>query len=193
MCEERLLKTVKDFNDGSLVIDEELVKSFASMPLKSLGLDKYIGYLTRVELSRDPVSDQLPFDVSMHHQSHSEVALSMIRRLQADMTIHADIVNNGKTPKFLMVLDDDARAFVASKDPAKLQHAIDEITRLIEALLKLRDKDMEYVNGSIPYSLDKANEVPDIMKEDTPNRAEVCRYVLNRFSGQETHICKYLI
>lgn len=145
---------------------------------------RYIGYLSRLELKREPVGEQLPFDVSRHSQAHSEVAISMIQRLQADMKIYADLVNHGRTPKFVPVLDDHARAFVEHTNPEALDKAIVDVQKLIELLDKLRAQDMDYVNKSIPYSVEHANAVP---LENANTDAH--RYVLKRFCGMETFIC----
>lgn len=84
MCEQRELRPVEKVGDN-ITIDEDILTSFSTFPLRPIGLESYIGYLSRLELHREPVSDDLPFDVSKHSQAHSEVAISMIQRLQADI------------------------------------------------------------------------------------------------------------
>jgi len=189
MCEQRELRTVGKAGEP-IAIDEDLINAFSSFPLKPVGLDSYIGYLSRLELNREPVSDHLPFDVSKHSQAHSEVAISMIQRLQADMRIYADLVNHGRTPKFVPVLDDHAKAFVEHTNPETLDKAIADVQKLIELLLKLRAQDMEYVGKSIPYAVEYANAVPTSENATTDSH----RYVLKRFCGMETFIwLDYLI
>lgn len=101
------------------------------------------------------------------------------------MKLYADLVNHGRTPKFIPVLDDHAKAFVQHTSPEALDKAIADVQRLIELLQKLRTQDMDYVNKSIPYAVEHANAVPTGEKATR----DTYRYTLKRFCGMETFIC----
>ncbi len=71
LCDKRYLRTVspKDgLADHQLILDDDTRNAFADNPLSPLGLDKHISFLAREALHKEPVTDQLPFDVSAHPQ-----------------------------------------------------------------------------------------------------------------------------
>ena len=100
-----------------LILDDRTRQAFSSGPLTEIDIDKYVVYLSREELKREPVSSALPFDVSLHSQARSAVALSMIARLENDMKIYADQQNDDKTPKCYYLLDEDVTDYVTKSSP----------------------------------------------------------------------------
>lgn len=149
--------------DSRLKLDEEERKAFITAPLASILLDKFVTFQSRTEMKKEPVSDQLPFDVGRHPQAGSAVALSMIERLHNDMKIYADQQNHGKVAKCLQLLDEDVQAYVSKKDPQTneaLQRVIQHLEDLIKLLLTIRDADSDYVANAIPFVTKQANHVP---------------------------------
>jgi len=219
MCEERTLNTIEPKQATSaehrrvpetLTLDGHTRHAFASGPLSELDLDKYVIFLSRDQLRRDPVSSALPFDVSQHSQAKSAVALSMIARLENDMKIYADQQNNGKTPKCVYLLDEDVTEYVTQSSPEtqkKIKEAIAHLENLVAHLLSIRESDSAYVNNAIPFIRSQANYVPlppvselsqdkegDKEKEkddqvaENPDALEKYKFVLKRYCGQESDL-----
>ncbi len=144
------------------------------------------------------------------------MAISMMERLEQEMRHYAELQNHGKIAKLKLLLDQDIEAY-ARKDPDAmpfLSEVISHVQQMIEELLSLRDKDATYINNAIPYVVNRANDVPLPPAEQiTPSKiddmeieakekgkdkdhrsiediaAQYC-FVLQRYCGQETHICK---
>jgi hypothetical protein len=192
---------------GMLSFGKNGFSSFAGFPLSSLNLDEYIVYLTRAEGNSSPVSEILPFDVSKHSQSKSEVAQMMITRLKNEMKEYASQQNNGKFPKLRGLLNDDIE-FLTALDDASTLKRLEKVNALkislnglIDKLLGLREEDNQFISKAIPHIISLANvvELP-VADQDDQNSSRssdaLARYafVLNRYYGKESYLwLEYLI
>lgn len=159
-----------------LTLDEATRTAFASGPLAEIDLEKYVVFLSREELKRGPVSSMVPFDVSLHSQAKSAVALSMTARLQNDMKIYADQQNNGKTPKCLHLLDEDITEYVIKEAP-DAQERIEKVCPWLALLNVLTRKHIGDTTHADPYrhsSRDKGSRRPVRQR----------RYSIHQVSGQ---------
>ena len=80
------------------------------------------------------LSGHLTFDVSHHPQAQSEVAKSMISRLELDMKTFADRENTASEPRLLFLLDSDCEELVTDPMGAKMAEAEKTLKAIVDSL-----------------------------------------------------------
>lgn len=97
---------------------QEELEDFATLPLRSIGLEQYVRLLSRQELKLPEVSSKMPFDVSHHpqvvgimclcdtlSQAQTSAALAVLTRLNNDVQVYAAQCGTKPTPKMIGMLD----------------------------------------------------------------------------------------
>ena len=173
-------------------VSEDKLEAFRCAPLAVLGdLSQYCLNLSRQEAGLPGVSDAIPFDVSKHDQSRSEVARSMMSRLRDDVMHFANQHNQGSHPRLPFLLTDHIDTCVADPSSTLLSQAIDKLSGLITDLESLREADYLCLNSTLPLLSSIANTVPlpDKSKADM-SESDLAAYsfYLRRYTGGEVHL-----
>ena len=85
----------------SVIVGQEELDAFMQMPLQASDLSPAAVSRTRAERGLPPLPDRLPFDLWKHPELKSELARSMLNRLQVDMKYFSERENKGDPPLFL--------------------------------------------------------------------------------------------
>jgi len=130
-------------------------------PLGPIGLDDFI----KVEEKKNNLPGTMPFDLSKHNSADSHVAREMLKRLEKDMKLHADMENARRVPAILGLMESDFTPLSANSPDAQIlgslvAKGIATLEKLIERLLRLRQVDAKQIDLLTETLIEKANKVP---------------------------------
>lgn len=165
-----------------LELSESDIDAFMTLPLKVIGLDKFIRLISRSDVNRPEVAGTLPFDVSNHFLAKSAIAKSMINRLGVDILDYASAINNDLKPRLNLLDYLESRSPEISK--GELESAVRVLETLVNELEALRCSDTSYVGKALPWLEEQVNSVTLTSATTTSKLL----YLLRRFSGQEATI-----
>lgn len=167
---------------------------FMSSPLQSVvSSDPAVSVFstsTRAALGLKPLPDILPFDVSKHEQARSDIAKSMLTRMQIDVKEYADAINS-KVIQSLACLTPIVNKSIATPEEEERAQLISEaeaaLLQLQRTMKALRTADQRCIDLATPTVLEIASQVtiPPTEEAGGADLRERCRYLLRRESGHE--------
>eukprot|EP00760_Papus_ankaliazontas_P009215 PhM_4_TR13981/c0_g1_i1/m.81553 len=196
-CNKRTLglPIVGDLNlvgddERALAFSEVELKELVTTPLKSLGVDELVVFMSRKELQLPLLPAELPFDLSNHPAAKTTVAKQMMSRMTTDMNDFATNANDSKAPKLKMLLSETVvRELTNGGNSAHLHEIIAELNALRSKLTALRDTDTNFTGRALPVIQRTANHL-----EISKDSAEAITLYLRRLGGQEATLSlDYLI
>ena len=176
-------------------LSSEDILAFSDQPMSVLKLTDYVTQTTLKERGIDAVDDEMPFDVRRHPIARSNMSQSTLDRLRDDVRDYATQQNGGVEAELRLFLEKDAHAYVNQPNSAGLSSAVDQVRKLLNALVELQQKDTVYTGQLINHILRTVNGVVsstpppngEMTKDDDASRAKYA-FSLARYSGQETTI-----
>jgi len=166
----------------------------ARQPLRQVF--SYLVQSTRQEFGLEDIDSVIPFNVSKHDAAANAVAKSMLKRMQDDVEFWAKTANSSSAVSLVVMPRAALREFCdGSDDTSKIQAAVEGISKLLEKLHEIREKDSKVVEEMLPLLTHAANWVnlnessSSLVEGDKAGeRTERVAHVLRRESGQETFI-----
>lgn len=154
-CSKRLLRNFK-VDGKNVTFDDKDRLAFSVQPLSPIGLEQFIVFVSQTKISGD-----MKFNVQGHPDSLSHVAQELLTRLNADVKNYQQMVNEGKQPRIVGLLDTDIASIITgdANKPRVLGDALGQISSLISSLEELREVDQSQVPDSMSFLLDHANQV----------------------------------
>ena len=202
-CAKRTLNVISSSQVSDLSVDTQACTMFRERPLQSILADDPSGSLvstmTRQDLCVDELDGALPFDVSRHQQARSEIAQTMLRRMEEDANEYAASVNTAAIESLACLSPNSATVIatgVEGDDGAARLQLIQTATTALEKvkskLKSVRAQDQRYIDLATPAVLEMGSEVSlpqeDAVVDDEVSAPERYRYVLRRESGQEPQL-----
>ena len=168
----------------------EDLKSFSNLPLSVIDLSQYVTMTTRQQRSAPAVPENMPFDLSEHPIARNNMSRATLDRLKDDAYDYAEASNKGTEAELLQFLEDNTRHYVQNPNSPETHQAIEQVKRLLAALMDLQQKDTVYTGQLINHILRTVNGVvssdpPAKMGDEEGMRAKYA-FSLARYSGQET-------
>jgi len=189
-CASRTLAVIDPENDKTPpghTVTQNTIKCFASFPLALIGLQRFVKSLTRTDRGMEPLSPDIPFDVTHHPYSRSHIAQSMIDRLNKDCAYYAVSSNESKTPQMLGLTEAEVRALIAENDQNGefCQAIIQKMYVLLSDLTLLKFKDEAAVRQGVSLMYSIANDVSFKNLNAVESRARLS-FTLGQQAGVET-------
>ncbi|CAM9378411.1 unnamed protein product [Chrysoparadoxa australica] len=177
---------VKAFTIQGLSMTAADVAAFSEMPLAHINIESYISFGTNAQRGQGPVSDAMPFDVSLHPMAQSHVARQMWVRLKASNEDVAWFANEQRT-----ATSAELRGFSMSEvqsyaqgGAAKLGAVKSRLESLEEQLRSLQHEDGTWVERGLTALLQQAATAAAGVTEE---RLEV-GFALRSLAGQELRL-----
>jgi hypothetical protein len=176
-CNVRLIRPFSfATRGGTFELSQNDVEVFAKDTLAPIDLPSFIVEQNRQQLGMDPVSDEIPFNISKHPSCKSHVADSLLSRLTSDCKFYANQTNSATEFKFKTCLDADVERIVAEPAGAVTVAALKQVERLIQALGNLATSDQKYVSFATEYLAPNALSIGSSV--DAPHAKERISYIL---------------
>lgn len=151
-------------NCGAVNIPIRQLQAFAGQPLGPIKLENYVSYLTRMENGLQPVSSQLPFNVSTEKAARSHSSQATMQRVAADVYKYAEKTNSERLPTLIGFKPNEIDAF--HSNPAALSTASSQLRKLTKAL----NQAMEFDRKSLWNLMNRALAIATSdERSDTPN------------------------
>ncbi len=119
-------------NCAAVNIPFKQLQAFASKPLAPIQLEKFVCYLSRMQVGMPPVSSTLSFDVSSERASQTHCSQATMQRVQTDVFKYAQKANSEMTPMLIGFTPAEVDAF--HTNPAGLAKALEQLNKLIKSL-----------------------------------------------------------
>ena len=158
------------FRNPQLKLNLDQLNDFAGQPLNAIGLDRFI------ELGLAPQNDPnrrlplvgttLPFDVSQHRQSQSQVAETMIKRFADEIAFYGNSVNSKRTSFVRNLTPGDVAKLIVAPDGPEFSRAKAQIDQLRDALLNQLQQDMHTTRSVLVGCLEHCNGVHERFNGD---------------------------
>jgi hypothetical protein len=135
---------------GNMFTPED-VAAFAEMPLRVIGIDKYIEMKSLSARRLPPVNSKSPLEVMLHPSSRSHIARSSVSRLEQDIADFASDENSNLAPVLAVVGSGEGIS------GPNLDVAITHMQSLINALESLKGRDSVFVREGIQEVVESTN------------------------------------
>lgn len=151
------------FHNSDFELTTQQLSNFAGQPLQNLDLNRFVEYLPSPvddpERAVSLVGATLPFDLSQHNQSQSQVAENMVKRFTDEIAYYANSVNT-KSSKCIIGLGPKQVAKVV-QDPGALEFtaAVSLLKKLNEALGDQLQHDMNVTQSLLVKCMQYSNGV----------------------------------
>jgi len=131
------------------------VSILSKMPLK--GFISYVKPRTRSSQQLEPVSAELPFDISYHPSSATHVGQAILDRLRAECNSFAESENNRLTYCLGQLFESDVKQYVSSPECPELSTTVSQVGKLLDELRARQVADETYVASAISTVLTMVN------------------------------------
>ena len=164
------------------------VLAFAQAPLAPIGFGHLICTTTRLQRELPKLPIRLPFDLSKHPSVQSELAQTMLKRLQEDMANHAELENAAALPQLVGFSKGQLAACVGSD--AHTNALLERAKAIDSALTTLQARDTTRYASLASRAVDQANGLPaaagrEGVAADAERRAA---FGLARLAGREPSV-----
>lgn len=151
------------FRNPQLQLSLNQLKDFSCQPLNALGLSKFVQLALAPKDDPDRtaplVGTELPFDVSQHRQSLSQVAENMIKRFADEIAYYGNSVNTKRTNFVLDLRPRDVAVVIKNPDCQEFESALSTLENLKAALATQLEEDMHTTQKILVSCLQHCNGV----------------------------------
>ncbi len=169
------------------------VDILAKQPMLECNL--FVTQHTRLDLGIQPVDPVLAFDVSGHDAANTAPAQSVLTRFREDVEAYAMQANTVPVFKLGQLTDKIVMQYFSADESASaaaeavLRDVCSRSKMLMKKLRHLQESDTAMVGDIVPLLEIVANFVSyEIIADSALTRATKTRYLLNRFSGQNSFV-----
>ena len=183
----------------NLATTQTQVDILAQQPLSDCNL--FVTAYTRQELKLPIINPVLAFDVSAHEAAKTAPAQSVLTRFKDDVDAYATRANTMNIVKFGKLADNVILDYFNSQSSSHMPEAeiseteramqdeLDRAKLLMKKFRYLQESDTSCVKDVVPLLEIVANWVSfDLNKDSKDLKASKTRYLLKRFSGQNSNI-----
>ena len=177
----------------NLATTKNQIDILARQPLLECNL--FVSTYSREELKLPPVNPVLAFDVSPHDAAKTAPAQSVLTRFRDDVHAYADQTNTMKVFKMCQLTDKVVSDYfspdtdVSSSAEKVVCEVLERCRMLLKKLRHLKECDTTCVTDMVPLLEMVANWVLFDAKSDSlVLHSSKIRFLLNRFSGQQSYI-----